>query len=132
SPYKKFYIQKCELTTFAKDVEAINCLFFKKDKWTATNTDYLACQELLENFHKEMKDKKILVYGSGPMAKVIKKILDENKLVYENLSRQNANFEKYMLSNVSSFFVINCLSREVKLPLALDENDTVWDLNYLN
>lgn len=131
SPYKEFYLDQCETTHFAKELNAINCLFYEQDQFYATNTDYLALKKLIGGF--DLSDKKILVLGSGPMARVSTKVLNELNLNFELISRKNLNFEKYKTHKFTELlFVINCLSRGVELPVLLEPKDTVWDLNYLN
>src|SRR5690606_28315798 len=115
SPYKEFYLKDCITTDFSQDLNAINCLIWRDGNFFATNTDYLACQDICKKFLENLKKKKVIVFGSGPMSRVIEKVLDENNISFQIYSRRNNNFETLDARlDFTPLFVINCLSRKIK------------------
>ena len=47
APYKKHFLSDVKIKGGLESLEAINCIRKSEDGFEATNTDYLACEEIL-------------------------------------------------------------------------------------
>lgn len=83
-PYKTTILKFVdELSSEVKDIGAANCIKFSKDKITAYNTDYFGLIKTFEKMGLNLKNKKVIILGSGGAAKAcIKALVDLNAIVY--------------------------------------------------
>lgn len=130
APYKKHFLN--ELDSNESPIKIINCLKKVKGKIIGTNTDYLACVEILNSFHKDKNINEYLILGDGAMADVIKNILEEKKLIYDQLSRSKHNLQKENINSLikNNTLIINTCCREYKYSGIVSSNLYLWDLNY--
>ena len=113
SPYKTHFIEQVKL--YEKDLPILNTLVFES-KYMGANTDYLACQDIIDVYlQNELTD--IHLLGDGSMAMVLERILTKKKIQFTQYSRKLGNLE-YISDTLSSLksdekhLVINSCSRE--------------------
>ncbi|MFK7819000.1 MAG: shikimate dehydrogenase [Planctomycetaceae bacterium] len=78
-PHKEEALTKGIADEIASDVGASNTLFRRNKKWHATNTDYSAAVEALQDVldarppdkDKQIEDRRVLILGAGGVAKAI-------------------------------------------------------------
>lgn len=134
-PYKKTFINQVKvINEKIESLKAINCIRCDGKILVATNTDYLAANELLKRHLN--KGKKFIVLGSGNMATIFLSLLADSNETYIQVSRsQDGDLNKYDYSalldqKTSELFLINCCSREFVFKSSLPENSSFWDMNY--
>ena len=93
---------KCEITVRAKKANAVNTIFFDKQKFIADNTDGYGLIKSLEGFNlKKIKGGSILICGAGGATRGILPVFNKNnfkKITIINRSHTNLN----MLSSIFS------------------------------
>ncbi len=75
-PYKETVIPFLdELTDKAKRIGAVNTIYLKEGKLVGDNTDYDGFQGVVNNARINLKDKRVIVLGSGGAAKAVYQVL---------------------------------------------------------
>ena len=129
SPYKRFFVDECEVN---ENLDVINCVGKFGRDIKATNTDYLACIDILERFI-DKNISKIFILGSGAMAKILIKACEKLELDYFTFSRKEGNLESIhqeIENNNKDFIIVNACAREFLFTPKVDKTYTFWDLNY--
>jgi riboflavin kinase / FMN adenylyltransferase len=133
SPYKKLvrhFISQIELKT---DIDAINAVKMINGEIIGTNTDYLACHDLLTSYMIS-NTQMVFILGDGAMAEIIMKILKEKGYRFCQFSRRLNNMDqvKEQLSRLSNehVLIVNCCSREFIFSPPEMKNYDFWDMNY--
>lgn len=132
APYKEHFLAQVEfLDTSIKKLNAINCIGVKDNTFVATNTDLSAMRRLLPNL---LGDKKLLILGSGAMARVVTAVAKENKCDFLQWSRRETpqEFSKMNIAEISdgNVLVVNSCAREYNFAHSLPERAIFWDMNY--
>ncbi|MBP1863400.1 shikimate dehydrogenase [Clostridium tetanomorphum] len=88
----------------AEKIGAVNTITFKDNKIVGYNTDYYGFKMMLDKFNVEVKNKKVVILGTGGAANsIIQYVLDEDAkdiaLVTRNLNKVKDNFKKFNLIN---------------------------------
>ncbi|RRD39130.1 shikimate dehydrogenase [Leptotrichia sp. OH3620_COT-345] len=79
-PYKIEIMQYLdEISPEAKKIGAVNTVTVKNNKLTGENTDYFGFAKTLEKNRIEVKDKKILILGTGGAAKSVYSLLSDRE-----------------------------------------------------
>ncbi len=132
APYKKHFIKEVVLTPEAKQTSAVNCLYRGKTGPMGTNTDFVALKKLVPQMVKECRPNKIVLLGSGTMAKVISICLNDLDCNFISISRKsNGPIEDFDLNSVGKqLLVINCCHRDFVFRGDISRDSTFWDLNY--
>jgi len=92
-PYKEKVIEYLDyIDDNAKRIGCVNTIVNKAGKLYGYNTDYLGFKELLKSSHLEVKDKKVLILGTGGTSKTVKTVL-------EDLGVQNIEFVSRVASD---------------------------------
>ncbi len=89
-PYKESvitYLDKLDIS--AQKVGAVNVIQFKNGQKIGFNTDYLAFKNSLLKWIPQVWPHKALILGSGGASKAIQVALQEAKIPFEIVSRQN-------------------------------------------
>lgn len=131
SPYKKFYVDKVIVENEVSFLKAINCLSFKDGKFYGTNTDFNALLKILPDYFPLLNTMEVHLFGSGPMAMIVKHLLKLKGIEFFSHSRIENSFLKN-LDSPRDKFIFNCLTRNIKLPMTLNSNDVLYDMNYKN
>ncbi|MCI5687154.1 MAG: shikimate dehydrogenase [Emergencia sp.] len=78
-PYKQLVMEYCDyLTPLAKDIGAVNVLYFDKEKrLCGSNTDYTGFLYAMDRAGIEIKGKKAVILGNGATCQTIKKALKD-------------------------------------------------------
>lgn len=75
-PFKTILYEKLDkVTKIAKKTRSINTLFYKNNKFYGDNTDYYGFKYLLKYYNIDIKNKHIVIFGTGGAAKTIKYLL---------------------------------------------------------
>lgn len=131
APYKDIFTSQI----FSSDspISAVNTLGLVDGNIRATNTDYLACEEILKRYKKNLKIKKVHLLGDGVMSGLIQKILEILNIEFKIYSRRLGN----LYENISEYsspdsvnLIINTCAREYTFGQVLSSNFYFWDLNY--
>ncbi|EJU19574.1 putative shikimate dehydrogenase [Peptoanaerobacter stomatis] len=109
-PYKKTVLEFCdELSNTAKKIGCINTLINKNGKLCGYNTDYYGIIRMIEKSQIDIKDKKVLILGSGATsdtAREAAEYLGASKITF--VSRKgNIKFDDYD-KFYDSEIIINC------------------------
>lgn len=76
-PYKETVIPYLdEIDAFAKEIGAVNCVVNRDGKLYGYNTDFYGMKALIEKSGIEIKDKKVLILGTGGTSKTAKAVLE--------------------------------------------------------
>lgn len=132
SPYKKHYLSRCLVEEDIKKLGAINCIRFEGKNAFATNTDFLALDQIFDGMKDDLNSNEIFIFGDGPMSLLVQNLLTKRNLTYRIFSRKLKNFSELLEGNQKPSLLINCLSRKVPIPYRFKENDILFDLNYKN
>lgn len=123
-PYKEAVLGFCdEVRGIAKEIGAVNTLYYEGGKWIGYNTD-------AEGFYLSLGNRKIknaLILGAGGSAKAVVKILQKHNISVSMLNRtmeKIANFEgvRAYERGESYDLVVNTTSAGLKGELPLEEN----------
>ena len=132
APFKDFFLDKVQLNDDIKPLNAINCIKKVGANFIATNTDYLACLEILNPFFK--KNIKFIILGDGAMSRVLQYTLTSKQEDYEVKSRRLGNLDNlnFSLSQFNKkYLIINCCHRDYNFIGDVDDSlIKFWDLNY--
>ncbi len=135
APYKKHFLADVHVMPEAEGLGAINCVRRSPAGYEATNTDYLALEEIhagLEKQHGAFISRIIL--GDGSMSRVTQVLLTRKALPYIVLSRKNTEgFDRVDLSSYSQkgpMLVINTCARQYEFKGKLPSQCIFWDHNY--
>ncbi len=75
-PYKEEVIKYLdEIDDFARSIGAVNTVVNKNGKLFGYNTDYFGARDLIDFAGVEIKDKKVLILGSGGTSKTMQKVV---------------------------------------------------------
>ncbi len=130
SPYKNFIYQQVSSEEEINELKAVNSINFKDGQVIGTNTDYLACKDILKRY-KDESIRKVLILGDGDMSRVIKKCLLEIEVEFKISSRKIDSFNLLKNSYMDFDLIINCCSRSFDLNSNIPNRvGAVWDLNY--
>ena len=132
TPYKVSYIKEVKIVDpVIKNLQAINCIKLSGEDFLATNTDYLALQEILKD--RFLKDHLILL-GNGVMANLLITICREYNISHNHFHRTNGLQEDFDFAHMSksqkNTTVINCCSRDFVYNGAGNREMNFWDMNY--
>ena len=123
APYKEHFLANVEISPEVKNFKAINCIRKTTNGYEATNTDYLACQKIIESF--QISDEiNIFILGGGAMYRVLSQCLDEQNLTYKILHRDNTDFSYLDFTKISAdkkYLIINCCAREYLFSGKIDD-----------
>lgn len=130
SPYKSNVFHLVSTTSDIQRLKSVNCIALKNGVLKGTNTDYLACLEILKQYIKDGIES-VLVTGDGSMSIVIQRICYNLKLKYRITSRKIDRFA-LLKNNLSDYnLVINTCARSFDLSsIKYINNQKIWDLNY--
>ena len=129
APYKRAMFNLCEqVDESVRFLEAVNALKVVKGELLGTNTDYLASNELIDQY-KVREASHVLVLGDGSMSRVIVELLKRKGIEHDVLSRKQGNLKGFETGITNGSIVINTCSREYRLP-KIKQKVIVWDLNY--
>ena len=139
-PYKELSIKYLDQADpLAREIGAVNTIVNKDGELFGYNTDYLGFDYSLKYFDLDLKDKKILILGSGGASKMVQKLVAERgakRLVvisrrgennYENLGKFN-DFNVIINASPVGMYPNNM---ECKVDLKIFKNlEAVIDLIY--
>lgn len=132
SPYKKFFIDQVKLIGPSQELKAINCIRKNNSVLEGANTDLLAIEEILKNYHDKFES--VILLGDGVMSSVTQFVLKKLSLRFLVLSRRlNKNFDQLNLSEYvgkKNVLVINTCARQYVYQGDVVENILFWDFNY--
>lgn len=117
-PYKTSILKYVDIISpEVLSIGAANCIKFENEKIIAYNTDYFGVLKTFEKMGLDLKNKKVIVLGSGGAAKAtIKALLDSKAIVYlvsRNKIKAQKEFENIFflsyeeLVNSSGYLIIN-------------------------
>ncbi|MBL6990140.1 MAG: hypothetical protein ISR65_10200 [Bacteriovoracaceae bacterium] len=136
SPYKKHFLKQVHVADEFKALNAINCLKYHDGRYEGINTDFLAIDEIIQNFLKKYKSLSVAVLGDGVMSTITTVILQKYQIPYQVFSRKintdfyNLNLNQYFENIDSTALVINCCSRDYVFKGHLNKKMIFWDYNY--
>jgi shikimate dehydrogenase len=134
SPYKRFYLDQVEIS--GPNLNAINCIKKSGDKFLATNTDYLAIEEIVEDFSLKFKTLFFVILGDGVMSEITQNLLKIKCHPYQVFSRKlNSDFIGLDIPDKigpahGQVIVVNTCSREFIFSGKLSPDYLFWDYNY--
>ena len=80
-PYKEKVIEYLDFVTDeAKKIHAVNTIVNKNGLLYGYNTDYLGLKEMINHFHIDLKDKNIMILGSGGTSKTAKTLMSNSNV----------------------------------------------------
>jgi shikimate dehydrogenase len=135
APYKQHFVAQLNLSAEAIQANAVNCINQNKsNQFLGHNTDYLACEELINKYVVD-KYSDIIILGNGPMARILLFLLKEHSLnIYHVYRHDKFNINDFDMRTLGDkrICIINCCSRGVVFAPKLHECkvDLFWDLNY--
>ena len=139
-PYKEVSMKYLdEIDELAKEIGAVNTIVNRNGRLIGYNTDYLGFDYSLDFYGIDLKDKKVLILGSGGASKMLQKLLmDKGAKEFVVISRSTENnyesIEKFsdfeVLINASPIGMYpNNMERKVDL-VKFNKLETVIDLIY--
>lgn len=132
APYKDHFLDKVQVSDDISKIGAINCIKVVDNKFYGTNTDYLACLEILDSFFN--KGIKFFILGDGAMSRVLQFILKNKKEDFSVLSRRigNLNKNKFCFEEIQKkYIIINSCHKDFNFTASVDDSLVkFWDLNY--
>jgi shikimate dehydrogenase len=133
APYKHVFIPQCEVDPFFTEMNAINCTGRFDSKLKGTNTDYLALENLTQNYIKNFE--KIVLLGDGAMARITVALFEKYNVEFEQFSRKkNDNFAQknyvQMGEGKKSYIIINSCGRQFQFDQPILSNTVFYDYNY--
>ncbi len=135
SPFKKSFLS--QLHSYPKHWGAVNCLRNMNGIWVGTNTDATALEELIPEMNNQYQINSWVILGDGAMGEVVKIILQNNNLPYQQYSRRMGDdFNQFSffkkLNKDDRLCIINACSRELVISGSLSKEWVFWDFNYLH
>ncbi|RLA64973.1 MAG: hypothetical protein DRQ88_10010 [Epsilonproteobacteria bacterium] len=134
SPYKRFFLDQVEIV--GPDLNAINCIKKSGETYLATNTDYFALSDMIDDFSKEFKELYFVILGDGVMSQVTSKLLENKQISFKSLSRKTTpNFKNLDIPEEigaveGQVIVVNSCSRDFSFNGRLSKDYLFWDYNY--
>ena len=139
-PYKKESIKYLDdLHPLAQKIGAVNTIVNKNGKLIGYNTDYLGFDYSLKFFDINLKDKKVLILGSGGASKMVEEYCKDNLAKNIVIISRNGENNYHNLENYKDFnVIINATpvgmyphNLESKVDISIfDDLDFVIDLIY--
>ena len=134
SPYKKIFLDSVNMDSEIADLNAINCVKKVGNEFYATNTDYLALNELIDKMIQQYNfSNTVFILGDGAMGKVLIKICEKKRIKYKVFSRKLSNIcsiDDEFKDNTDPHLIINACAREYIFNHNLPNESVFWDLNY--
>lgn len=136
SPYKTHFIGQVKIEDpLVAELGVINTLSFVGKETLATNTDYVAVVEILNNYKDEFGPLEIDLLGSGSMAKLTILVARQLGIPLRQYSRRtHKDIDHLDLSDTTSSgvqqLVINACSRDFIFKGKLSKESVFWDYNY--
>lgn len=136
SPYKRFYFHDVVvLDKVVRSLGAINTISFSSEGIIATNTDVLAVRHLLHGYLKNYPRLKVILLGSGVMAKVTQLVCQELGLGLLSFARnQQIHLATLDLRSFQTegeqTLIINSCAREFVFQGPCSGQEIFWDYNY--
>ncbi|PIP92914.1 MAG: hypothetical protein COW00_06340 [Bdellovibrio sp. CG12_big_fil_rev_8_21_14_0_65_39_13] len=133
APYKKHFVDQVHFLNPDLTFSAINCIRRNKNNFEATNTDYLALEEILNDLLTANVYSNIVLLGSGSMAEITQKVLNKLNRSYTHLTRKSyGDLSKIDLSSQikDEAVVLNACSRDMYFSGNLSRGSTFFDFNY--
>jgi len=133
APYKKHFINNVKFLDTERSFTAINCVRKRNDTFEATNTDFLALEEILNKMFSLKEYPSVVLLGSGSMAEIAQKILNKLNRSFIHLTRKgDGDLSKVDLSprTKGNSLVLNACSREMFFAGKLSHGSTFFDFNY--
>lgn len=130
SPYKRVFLKQVKMTDEIKVLNAINCIKRDGSNFIATNTDYLAMNELIVEYFD--KKERVFILGDGAMGNLTKILCEKLNISYQVFSRKLSNLDivdSQLEDNVSTL-IINSCARSFIFNQNINLNCLFWDLNY--
>jgi len=132
APYKTHFLNDVKIDNDISKINAINCIKKIDSEYFGTNTDYLACLEILDSFFGN--NIKFFILGDGAMSRVLQFILEKKNEDYSVLSRRigNLNKNKFCFDDIQKkYIIINSCHKDFNFTASVDESlIKFWDLNY--
>lgn len=136
-PYKQTLISQVKIEDAnVLKLNAINCIGKKGNQFFATNTDFLAVENLLNENYGDNYDSYIIL-GSGNMSRVFQLALEKLSLPFKVYSRRehgdlNTIDYREVIGKGSSqrTLIVNTCSRDFIFDQDLGQNYGFWDMNY--
>lgn len=136
APYKKHFFNDVLIDSeIVKSIEAINVIAFKDSEAYGTNTDVIAVEHILSNYKERYPFIRLIILGSGVMAKVTIMIAKKLEIPFWEFNRHThpdlavLDLEKFHNETYQTI-VINCCSRDFIFKGILHPNYIFWDYNY--
>lgn len=109
-PYKKDVIQYCDrLSPIAAQLGAVNTIVRENDgTLTGHNTDYSGFLSMLQHSGLTVKDKKVLVLGSGGASVTVMAVLQELCAEVIQISRSGENNYNNLHRHKDTAVIVNC------------------------
>ncbi len=120
-PYKSILMDELDyISSEAKNIGAINTICFNGNHTTGYNTDYYGFGMMLEEYNIDLKNRRVVVLGTGGASKAVIQYLVDNKianiiLVSRNVKNAKEFFHEYEIISYNDVnrlknqdIVINC------------------------
>lgn len=108
-PYKKTALRYCdELTESARQTGAVNTIINQNGRLLGHNTDCSGFRFMLEKSGLTVKDKKVLVLGSGGASVTARFVLNEEGANTVVISRNGENNYTNLIRHADAALIINC------------------------
>lgn len=101
-PYKLEVMNSLDwISKEAKEIGAVNTIYFKENKKYGYNTDYFGFSRLLEQNNIQVKDKEIVILGAGGVARAVivylkNKMAKEIIIVARDLNKAKKNLKELL------------------------------------
>ena len=108
-PYKKEVIAYCDsISTVAQQLGAVNTIIRKQDNtlW-GHNTDYFGFQYMLKKSGLSVKNKKVLVLGSGGASVTVKAVLEDHGAKAIVISRSGTDNYSNLDTHLDAAIIVN-------------------------
>lgn len=126
TPYKKHFYDAVKLDLPSPRIMAINCIGKKQGAFVATNTDYLALEEILPPL---LEKRNIILLGNGSMAQLTEILFSKLGVPYEKKTRQEHG-DLSTLSFDKDDLVINACARAFVYAGDIHPQTLFYDYNY--
>ena len=136
APYKKTFLKEVSMSSDVLKLGAINCIRKANSTYEGTNTDFLALNEILDNFLRDYGKINIVLLGDGAMANILTVLLCRLNISFKQFSRKitskfnSLEIKKSLFLDSHKIFVINACSRNYLFNGHIDSEIDFFDLNY--
>lgn len=135
APYKTHFISQVQIkNAIIKNLGVINTLAFTSQGVLGTNTDLLATQTILSRYKRSHANLRIILLGSGSMARMTRLIANDLGIEVWQFARSLGHDIAHLnLSDTemdSPVLVINSCSRDFVFKGTLHPQMFFWDYNY--